>query len=249
MLQKLDGCLQELLRKPYNSLQGYYEAMGEQPDFRFGYCCKNFAEIIVKRMTEQDCPSFTLISDNGLNSIALAIDEEARAFIASPSLFMKEPADITDVLGNPGKTMQAECYSEIPGEKITITGTQDGFLISEPFKDWASGEKNYYRINFSIEKENINRSFHAANNGKRIPRITPVITVLDFSMETPTQLSMSLGQDDVYTKDHQGNVHMNNAELENRIITIMGKGITIQDLKQYAQKCRELRNYTNRQNN
>ena len=95
----------------------------------------------------------------------------------------------------------------------------------------------------------MNRSFFSVNNNKRIPRITPVITVLDYNCVTPMQLSMSLGQEDVYTKDHKGSVHMNNQELENNIIELMGTGITMKEMKQYAQRCRELREYANKQNN
>jgi len=246
MLKKqLDKCLQELLHKPYCSLQGYYEAMGKQPDYRFGYCCKNFADTIVKRITEQDNPSFTLISENGMNAIALAFDEDARTFIASPSLFMIEAADISDILGLPGKTINAECYSEIPGEKIKITGTQKGFSISESSTDWASGCKNYYRITFAIDNKFINKSFYEINDSKKIPRINPVITVLDHDTNPPQPLSMILGQELNYTKDHEGIVHTNNQELEKRIIELIGTGITIQELRDYAQKCRELRNYEN----
>ena len=238
LVKEINKCLNGLLNKPFFTLQGYYEMKDVRPNFRFGYCCRNLAEEIVKCADRLGYKSYILFTQNGLNSSAISEDKKGNKHLAIPALLVKESVNISEVIGNPNKSVHADFYSNIPNAQVEIRGIEDGFVINEPTTGWYWGERKIRKHKFVLNDKYIGPSF--PRDPKTIQMVVPLIRVLDFEKEIPTPLSMLFGYGgSTLIKDYDGRRAKDNTEkvLENRIMELMGNGINVQELRQYVFSC------------
>ncbi|MBW2992232.1 hypothetical protein KY345_03380 [Candidatus Woesearchaeota archaeon] len=232
--EELDRCLQEVSQKPLCTLQASYMVKGVEPDSRFGYCCEELADTVVEHVNSLGYDSYKIKPKNLMHISTLSIDRNGRIYLADPGLLIKNVVDVTDVLKKPGAYAYADCYSEIPGRKVEIKGTEDGFEISKPSINWMfnTEQNKKFKFHLGILK---NQTLRA-----EMPRrIVPLIRVVDDGMP----LSILLTPYAHYVKGYGGHVVCGDtSKLESRILELIGNGLTINDLRRYTDRCIELYN-------
>jgi hypothetical protein len=228
----LDRCTQELLKRPFTLLQGCFIAKGVEPDYRFGYCCEDLARMISDYASSVGNESFILKSKD-VNHISSISVEDGRVYIADPGLSFTEAADITDTIGNPDSEVCVDCYSEIPGEKMRIRGIEKGIKLSKNSVDWWSNQatKKTFRMYFSEDSKKGLRD-------TRVKVVTPLFRVIDFEAEKPRPLSILFTRSSYLVKGYDGHlVYGDTKGIESRILELMGNGLTMQDLRDYTDRC------------
>lgn len=232
--ENLDQLLDKLSDKPLCTLQASYMIKGVNPDLRFGYCCEGLADFVVDYVSSLGYDSYKVKPTNVMHISTLTVDGSGRIYLADPGLLIKESVDVTDVIKNPGKSVCADYYSEIPGRKVEIRGTEDGFQIIKNSVSWIFNDEQSKTFDYRLD---VLKNQTLMEEKPR--RILPLFRVVDQGRP----LSMLFTPESHYVKGYDGYiVYGDTSDIESRIIGLMGTGVTIRDLREYTNNCLNLYN-------
>jgi len=233
---KINKCLDRQLHKPYFAVQAYYKAKCIEPDYRFGYSCKDMAEAIVDDMGSSGHESFALSSVDGIHTLAV-VEDKGRYYLADPSIGQRDCIDISEITGNPGKTAAIECYPQSRGTKNRVTGTEKGFTITEFYYGWWDSRIKEVKYSFDFgSRRNL-----VYDPDCDIKRVIPLMSLLDFDMDDPQFLQVVFTSNFHFIMDYDGNVTSeSNGTLKKRVLELIGNGVTMEELMDYTKRCMEL---------
>ena len=234
--ERLDHHIKSYLEIPCFSLQANYRFKGVQPDKRYGLCCKEFAEEFTGLTASKGMDSSVLDSVDKNHAVSLIFDKES-IYMVDLSISQREALDIKGIAHKKRKLKSIPCYSESADTQPVLVGTEKGFNIIHPYRIWYGGGIGADTYRFILNGERNTRSSY----DKYKPRIVPLLSILDMKSDHPYHIFVLFTQSSYFIMNQEGTVHSEGSkELEGKVNSLIRKGLTIHDYKNYTDKCRGL---------